>query len=74
MINEKETRYCCRSPGGKKKKRQDRQNRRFLNKASLERKLSLHLDKVIGHQGSKGENCTRKGREKKRSQIGRFRV
>lgn len=66
-------RYCCRSLG-----EQERINKTgFLNESALQRKLRMHIDKVIGHQGRRGKNCTRKGREensnnKKNSKLALF--
>lgn len=59
-INGRYPRYCCR------RARRNKQDRGILNKSALQRKLRLHLDKVIGHQGRRGKNCTRKGRDEKK--------
>lgn len=50
--------------GGKKKTRQ-----KIPEQSSARMKVQVHLDKVIDHQGSRGKNCTRKGREKKKKKI-----
>lgn len=61
-INGRYPRYCCRSLG-----EQGGINQRNPEQISTpKRKLRLHLDKVIGHQGRRGKNCTRKGREEKK--------